>query len=69
VGGDVSGDESQEDPSASLRYLFFPAQAPAFAPLDGEDFILQVHWSSLASAWGLYWWRAATAHVDLKITA
>jgi hypothetical protein len=27
-----------------LRDLFFPAPAPAFAPLDGEDFILQVHW-------------------------
>jgi hypothetical protein len=26
-----------------LRDLFFPAPAPAFAPLDGEDFILQVH--------------------------
>jgi hypothetical protein len=26
-----------------LRVLFFLAPAPAFAPLDGEDFILQVH--------------------------
>jgi hypothetical protein len=26
-----------------LRDLFFSAPAPAFAPLDGEDFILQVH--------------------------
>jgi hypothetical protein len=25
-----------------LRDLFFPAPAPIFAPLDGEDFILQV---------------------------
>jgi hypothetical protein len=42
-GGDVGGDESRADPSASLRDLFFPAPAPAFAFLDGEDFILQVH--------------------------
>jgi hypothetical protein len=42
-GGDVNGDESRVDPSASLRDLFFPAPAPAFAPLDGEDFILQAH--------------------------
>jgi hypothetical protein len=42
-GGDVGGDESRADPSTSLRDLFFPAPAPAFAPLDGEDFILQVH--------------------------
>jgi hypothetical protein len=26
-----------------LRDLFFPAPAPAFAPLGGEVFILQVH--------------------------
>jgi hypothetical protein len=26
-----------------LRDLFFPTPAPAFAPLDREDFILQVH--------------------------
>jgi hypothetical protein len=26
-----------------LRDLFFSALAPAFAPLDREDFILQVH--------------------------
>jgi hypothetical protein len=37
-GEDVGGDESRADPSASLRDLFFPA--PAFAPLDGEHFIL-----------------------------
>jgi hypothetical protein len=43
-GGDIGGDESRPDPSASLQDLFFPALAPAFAPLDGENFILQVHW-------------------------
>jgi hypothetical protein len=42
-GGDVGGYESWADPSASLRDLFFPTPALAFAPLDGEDFILQVH--------------------------
>jgi hypothetical protein len=42
-GGDVGGDESRADPSATLRDLFFPTPAPAFAPLDGEDFILQVN--------------------------
>jgi hypothetical protein len=26
-----------------LRDLFFPEPAPAFTPLDGEDFILRVH--------------------------
>jgi hypothetical protein len=40
-GGDVSGDDTWADPSASLRDLFFPA--PAFKPLDGDGFILQVH--------------------------
>jgi hypothetical protein len=29
-GGDVGGDESQADPSGSLRGLFFPAPAPVF---------------------------------------
>jgi hypothetical protein len=42
-GGDVGGVYPWADPSASLRDLFFPAPAPAFAPLDGEGFILQVH--------------------------
>jgi hypothetical protein len=42
-GGDVGGDESRADPSASLRDIFFPAPAPVFMLLDGEDFILQVH--------------------------
>jgi hypothetical protein len=41
--GDVGGDDPWADPSASLRDLFFPAPAPAFAPLDEEDYILQVH--------------------------
>jgi hypothetical protein len=40
-GGDIGGDESRADPSASLWDLFFPT--PVFMLLDGEDFILQVH--------------------------
>jgi hypothetical protein len=40
-GGDVGGDDTWADPSASLRDLFFPA--PAFEPLNGDGFILQVH--------------------------
>jgi hypothetical protein len=40
-GGDVGGDDPWADPSASLRDLFF--LAPTFEPLDGGDFILQVH--------------------------
>jgi hypothetical protein len=40
-GGDVGGVDPWVDPSASLRDLFFPAPAPAYAPLDGEAFILQ----------------------------
>jgi hypothetical protein len=40
-GGDVGGDDTWADPSASLRDLFFPA--PAFEPLDGDGFILEVH--------------------------
>jgi hypothetical protein len=39
--GDVGDDDPWEDPSASLRDLFFPA--PAFEPLDRDGFILQVH--------------------------
>jgi hypothetical protein len=39
-GGDVSGEDPWADPSASLQDLFFPA--PAFEPLDGDGFILQV---------------------------
>jgi hypothetical protein len=42
-GGDIGGVDPWADPSASLRDLFFPALAPAFAPLDGEAFILQEH--------------------------
>jgi hypothetical protein len=41
--GDVGVVDPWADPSTSLRDLFFPTPAPAFAPLDGEDFILQVH--------------------------
>jgi hypothetical protein len=41
--GDVGGVDPWADPSTSLRDLFFPAPALAFAPLDGDDFILQVH--------------------------
>jgi hypothetical protein len=40
-GGDVGGDDTWADPSASLWDLFFPA--PAIEPLDGDGFILQVH--------------------------
>jgi hypothetical protein len=40
-GGDVGGDDPWADPSALLRDLFFPA--PTFEPLDGDDFVLQVH--------------------------
>jgi hypothetical protein len=40
-GGDVGGDDPWVDPYASLRDLFF--LAPAFDPLDGDVFILQVH--------------------------
>jgi hypothetical protein len=40
-GGDVGGVDPWADPSASLRDLFFTA--PAFAPLDGDGLILQVH--------------------------
>jgi hypothetical protein len=42
-GGDVGGVDPWADPTASLRDLFFPAPAPVYVPLDGEDFILQVH--------------------------
>jgi hypothetical protein len=37
------GGDPWTDPATSLRDLFFPAPAPAFAPLDGEAFILQKH--------------------------
>jgi hypothetical protein len=67
--GDVGGVESRADPSASLRDLFFLAPALAFAPLDREDFILQVHGVSLAFARGLHWWRVAAARADLQTTA
>jgi hypothetical protein len=40
-GGDVDGDDTWADPSASLRDLFFLALV--FEPLDGDGFILQVH--------------------------
>jgi hypothetical protein len=40
-GGDVGGDDTWANPSASLRDLLF--LAPAFEPLDGDGFILQVH--------------------------
>jgi hypothetical protein len=41
--GDVGGDHPWADSSVSLWDLFFSAPASAFAPLDGEDYILQVH--------------------------
>jgi hypothetical protein len=40
-GGDVGGEDTWADPSASLRDLFFPALV--FEPLDEDGFILQVH--------------------------
>jgi hypothetical protein len=39
--GDVGGVNPWADPSASLQDLFF--LAPAFEPLDGDGFILQVN--------------------------
>jgi hypothetical protein len=42
-GGDVGGVDPWVDPSAALRDFYFPTPAPAFAPLDGVDLILQVH--------------------------
>jgi hypothetical protein len=49
-GGDVGGDDPWADPSASLRDLFF--LAPTFEPLDGDDFILQVHGVFTRIRWG-----------------
>jgi hypothetical protein len=52
-----------------LRDLFFPASVPAFAPLDGEGFILQEHGVSLAFArrfTGGEQWRRA---IHLQATA
>jgi hypothetical protein len=40
-GGDIGGDVPAADPEASSRLLFFPPVA--FAVLDGDGFILQVH--------------------------
>jgi hypothetical protein len=40
-GGDIGGAAPAADPAASSRLLFFPP--PAFAALDGDGFILQVH--------------------------
>jgi hypothetical protein len=40
-GGDTGGDVPAADPAASSRLLFFPPAA--FAVLDGDGFILQVH--------------------------
>jgi hypothetical protein len=40
-GGDISGAAPVADPEASLRLLFFPPTA--FAVLDDDGFILQVH--------------------------
>jgi hypothetical protein len=40
-GGDTGGDVPVADPVASSRPLFFPPAA--FAVLDGDGFILQVH--------------------------
>jgi hypothetical protein len=40
-GGDIGGAAPTADPAASSRLLFFPPAA--FAVLDGDGFILQVH--------------------------
>jgi hypothetical protein len=40
-GGDIGGAAPAADPAASSRLLFFPPAA--FAVLDGDGFILQVH--------------------------
>jgi hypothetical protein len=40
-GGDIGGAAAAADPAASSRLLFFPPAA--FAVLDGDGFILQVH--------------------------
>jgi hypothetical protein len=57
-GGEVGGVDPWADPVASSRDLFF--SVPVFMLFDGEHFILQVQWVSLASARGLLWgkqWR------------
>jgi hypothetical protein len=41
-GRDTGGDDPAVDPAASSRDLFFPPTV--FKLLDGEGFILQVHW-------------------------
>jgi hypothetical protein len=41
-GGDTGGVDPTTDPAASSRDLFFPPAV--FKLLDGEGFILQVHW-------------------------
>jgi hypothetical protein len=41
-GEDTGGVDPAADPTASSRYLFFPPAV--FNLLDGEGFILQVHW-------------------------
>jgi hypothetical protein len=41
-GGDTGGVDPTADPAASSQDLFFPLAV--FKLLDGEGFILQVHW-------------------------
>jgi hypothetical protein len=41
-GGDTDGVDPPADPAASSRDLFYPPAV--FILLDGEGFILQVHW-------------------------
>jgi hypothetical protein len=41
-GGDIGGDDPAADPVVSSRDLFFPLAV--FKLLDGEGFIIQVHW-------------------------
>jgi hypothetical protein len=49
--------------------LFFPAPAPAFTPLDEEDFILQVHRVFTRMCSGALLVASSGGHVDLQTTA
>jgi hypothetical protein len=62
-GGDIGCDVPAADPAASSRLLFFPTAA--FAVLDGDGFILQVHGvftricsgaTVMAFSGGAHWW-------------
>jgi hypothetical protein len=62
--GDTGGDALAADPAASSRDLFFPSIVFMF--FDGEGFILQCTWFSLAFARGLRRWLPAAARLDLQ---